>query len=71
MPDVRDDVGLTELVTTIDGLSPMGAAVILAETGDAERLDCARTWVKHAGLCPRANGSGTFATTTTTNRTMQ
>ncbi len=64
MTDVLDDLGLTELVTTIDGLSPVGAAAILAETGDPERFDCARTWVKHAGLCPRANESGTFAGTT-------
>ena len=56
-----DALELTELVTTIDGLSAVGAAAILAETGDPARFDCARTWVKHAGLCPRANESGTFA----------
>lgn len=61
MTGVLDDLDLTELVTTIDGLSPVGAAAILAETGDPARFDCARTWVKHAGLCPRANESGTFA----------
>lgn len=58
---VLDQLGLTELVTTIDGLSALGAAAILAETGDPARYDCARTWVKHAGLCPRANESGAFA----------
>lgn len=58
---VLDALGLTELVSTIDGLSPVGAAAILAEAGDPARFDCARTWVKHAGLCPRANESGTFA----------
>lgn len=61
---VLDALGLTELVTTIDGLSAVGAAAILAEAGDPARFDCARTWVKHAGLCPRANESGTFAGTT-------
>lgn len=61
MLDVLDTLDLTELVTTIDGLSAVGAAAILAEAGDPARFDCARTWVKHAGLCPRANESGTFA----------
>jgi transposase len=60
MLDVLDALDLTELVTTIDGLSAIGAAAILAEAGDPARFDCARTWVKHAGLCPRANESGTF-----------
>ena len=61
---VLDALGLSELVTTIDGLSAVGAAAILAEAGDPARFDCARTWVKHAGLCPRANESGTFAGST-------
>lgn len=61
MLEVLDALGLTELVVTIDGLSAVGAAAILAEAGDPARFDCARTWVKHAGLCPRANESGTFA----------
>lgn len=61
MLEVLDALALTELVTTIDGLSAVGAAAILAEAGDPARYDCARTWVKHAGLCPRANESGTFA----------
>lgn len=60
MVDVLDDLALTELVCTIDGLSAVGAAAILAEVGDPARFDSARTWVKHAGLCPRANESGTF-----------
>jgi transposase len=60
MIDVLDTLELTELVETIDGLSAVGAAAILAEAGDPARYDCARTWVKHAGLCPRANESGTF-----------
>lgn len=55
-----DELGLTELVTTITGLSAVGAAAILAQTGDPARYDCPRTWVKHAGLAPRANESGMF-----------
>ncbi len=61
MVRVLGQLGLTELISTIPGLSALGAAAILAETGDPARFDCARTWVKHAGLCPRANESGTFA----------
>lgn len=68
MLDVLDTLELTELVTTIDGLSAVGAAAILAEAGDPARYDCARTWVKHAGLCPRANESGTFAGQTKPSR---
>ncbi len=52
---------LTELVTSIDGLSPVGAAAILAETGDLTRFTSARAVVKHAGLAPRERMSGTFA----------
>jgi len=37
MTAVLDTLGLTELVTTIDGLSAVGAAAILAETGDPAR----------------------------------
>jgi transposase len=61
---VLDALELTELVTTLTGLSAVGAAAILAQTGDPARFDCARTWVKHAGLCPRANESGAFTGTT-------
>jgi len=64
MLTVLDGLELTELVTTIPGLSVVGAAAILAEAGDPARFDSPRTWVKHAGLCPRANESGTFAGTT-------
>lgn len=65
---VLDALELTELVTTITGLSAVGAAAILAQTGDPARYDCPRTWVKHAGLCPRANESGAFHGTTTVSR---
>ena len=62
---VLDALGLTELVTTIPGVSAVGAAPILAETGDPTRFSAARALVKHAGLCPRDNASGTYQGTTT------
>jgi transposase len=64
MTGVLDQLDLTNLVTTIPGLSAVGAAAILAETGDLARFDSARALVKHAGLCPRANESGAYAGTT-------
>ena len=60
MLSVLDQLDLTELVTTIPGLSAIGAATILAETGDPTRFSSARALVKHAGLCPRDNASGTY-----------
>lgn len=60
MVGVLDELDLTELVTSIHGLSAVGAACILAETGDLNRFSSARAVVKHAGLCPRDNRSGTF-----------
>ncbi len=60
MRAVLDDLGLTELVTSIRGLSAVGAAAILAETGDPRRFSHARALVKHAGLCPRDNASGGY-----------
>ena len=60
MTGVLDKLGLTGLVTTIGGLTPVGAAAILAETGDPARFASPRSLVKHAGLCPRDNTSGAF-----------
>ncbi|WP_374969497.1 IS110 family transposase [Terrabacter sp. BE26] len=60
MVSVLDELGLTTLVTSIDGLSPVGAAAILAQTGDLRRFTSARAVVKHAGLAPRERKSGTF-----------
>jgi transposase len=60
MVSVLDELHLTCLVPTIPGLPAIGAAAILAETGDPARYDCGCTWVKHAGLAPRANESGTL-----------
>jgi transposase len=58
MVAVLDELDLTDLVTSIDGLTAVGAAAILAETGDLTRFGSPRAVVKHAGLCPRDNASG-------------
>jgi transposase len=60
MVAVLDQLELTELVTSITGISAVGAAAILAETGDPRRFATARALVKHAGLAPREKLSGTF-----------
>ena len=64
MVGVLDAMGLTGLVTSIPGVSAVGAAVILAETGDPSRFASARSVVKHAGLNPIENTSATFRGTT-------
>jgi len=60
MVAVLDELQLTGLVTSITGISPVGAAAILAETGDPRRFATARALVKHAGLASREKLSGTF-----------
>ena len=60
MIGILDELDLTRIVRTLPGLSLTGAATILAETGDPHRFTHPRAWVKHAGLCPRANESGNF-----------
>jgi transposase len=60
MITVLDELELTELVTTICGISAVGAAAILAETGDPRRFTTARALVKLAGLAPREKLSGNF-----------
>ena len=60
MTAVLDAMSLTRLVCSIPGLSAVGAAVILAETGDLSRFASARSVVKHAGLNPAENTSATF-----------
>jgi transposase len=60
MVAVLDELGLTELVMTIAGLTPVGAAAILAETGDPARFGSPRSLDWHAGLCPRDNASGGY-----------
>ena len=60
MVGALDELQLTDLVCSIEGLSAIGAAAILAETGDLTRFASARAVVKHAGLAPRERMSGTF-----------
>ena len=60
MTAVVDELGLTALATSITGLSAVGAAAILAETGDPRRFATGRAVVKHAGLAPREKLSGAF-----------
>jgi transposase len=61
MLTVLGELGLTGLVTSITGLSAVGAASILAETGDPRRFTSGRALVKHAGLAPRQKNSGSYA----------
>jgi transposase len=63
---VLDELGLTELATSITGLSAVGAATILAETGDPRRFTSGRALVKHAGLAPRQKSSGSYTGRTRT-----
>ena len=65
---VLDELGLTALAASIDGLSAVGAAVILAETGELSRFASARSVVKHAGLNPAENTSATLAGVTRISR---
>lgn len=60
MVELLAELDLTALVVSIPGLSPVSAAAILAESGDPARFSSARAMVKHAGLCPRDNTSGTY-----------
>jgi transposase len=68
MVAVLDELRITALVTFITGLSPVGAAAILAETGDPSRFATARALVKHAGLAPREKLSGTVGRTKLTGQ---
>ena len=60
MVTVLAELGLARL-GDIPGLSAVGAAAILAETGDPRRYDSSSSLVKHAGLAPAENASGAFA----------
>jgi transposase len=60
MLTVLDELELTSLVTSITGLSAVGAASVLAETGDPRRFTSGRALVKHAGLAPRQKSSGSY-----------
>jgi transposase len=63
-----DGLGLTQTLTSIDGLSLPAAAQILAEAGDPTRFTSSRSLVKHAGLNPAENTSATFRGTTRTSK---
>jgi transposase len=58
MVAILDELGLTELATSIQGLSAVNAAAILAESGDPRRFATGRALVKHAGLSPAEQTSG-------------
>jgi transposase len=59
MVAVLAELGLSRLAD-IPGLTAVGAAAILAETGDPRRYDSSSSLVKHAGLSPSDNASGAF-----------
>ena len=60
MVAVLDELGLSRLAD-IPGLTAVGAAAILAETGDPRRYDDSSSLVKHAGMSPSDNASGAFS----------
>lgn len=60
MVAVLEELGLAELVASIDGMSALSGAVILAETGDLNRFTSGRAVVKHAGLNPSEHTSATI-----------
>jgi transposase len=59
MAAVLGELGLSRLAD-IPALSAVGAAAILAETGDPRRYDSSSSLVKHAGMSPSDNASGAF-----------
>ena len=59
MVSLLDELGLSRLAD-IPALTAVGAAAILAETGDPHRYDSSSSLVKHAGMSPSDNASGTF-----------
>ena len=60
MAALPDELGLSRL-GDIPGLSVVGAAAILAETGDPRHYQTSSSLVKHAGMSPSDNASGSFA----------
>jgi transposase len=60
MTALLDELGLTALVTSIEGVSALSGAVMLAETGDMSRFASGRAVVKHAGLNPSEHTSATM-----------
>jgi transposase len=68
MVAVLGELGLAELVASIDGVSALSGAVILAETGDPNRFASGRAVVKHAGLNPSEHTSATINGQTSISR---
>ena len=68
MVAVLGELGLAELVASIDGMSALSGAVILAETGDLRRFMSGRAVVKHAGLNPSEHTSATISGQTRISR---
>ncbi|HEX8008045.1 MAG TPA: IS110 family transposase [Trebonia sp.] len=68
MVTVLGELGLAELAASIDGVSALSAAVILAETGDLARFASGRAVVKHAGLNPAEHTSATISGQTRISR---
>jgi transposase len=60
MTAALEDLGLAGLVASIDGVTALSGALILAESGDPRRFSSARALVKHAGLAPSENTSATM-----------
>jgi transposase len=60
MVSVLAELGLSRLAD-IPALTAVGAAAILAETGNPRRYDGSSSLVKHAGMSPSDNASGAFA----------
>jgi transposase len=65
---VLGELGLAELVASIDGVSALSGSVILAETGDPGRFASGRAVVKHAGLNPSEHTSATINGRTSISR---
>jgi hypothetical protein len=57
MVAIHGQLELTDLVCSIDGLSSVGAAAILAETGDRSRFPSARA-ISSAGQASRTRPAG-------------
>jgi transposase len=69
MVKMLDELHLTRLVTTIPGSARSAPRRSSPRPAIPPRYDDPRAWVKHAGLAPRANESGTFrGATRTTGR---
>ena len=68
MVTVLDELGLADLAASIDGMSALSGAVILAETGDLHRFASGRAVVKHAGLNPSERTSATITGQTRISR---